>query len=186
MNRSPTNLINILIGKSILETVLVGAMAVGFYIKAFPPYFHGWGEATSHSISGWAVNNRAPFDRVQVHLFIDGNFIGTLAANLSRPDVRAAGWSQDEWHGFSFNAPPLSAGLHEARVYALQGSAGGARYTLQLLGDPIRFVVATDGSLTDISKNVASVRGPQRGSVTSPAEHLGWGAIPTGVEAGKY
>jgi hypothetical protein len=152
MNRPSTNLINILIGKSILETVLVGAMAVGFYLKTFPPYFHGWGEATTHSISGWAVNNRAPFDRVQVHLFIDGKFIATLAADLSRADVRAAGWSQDEWHGFRFNVPSLSEGLHEARVYALHGSAGGARYTLQLLGDPIPFVVATDGSLTDMSK----------------------------------
>ena len=51
---------------------------------------------------------------------------------------------------------PCHEGLHEARVYALHGSAGGARYTLQLLGDPIRFVVATDGSLTDISKKVSA------------------------------
>jgi hypothetical protein len=156
MSRPSTNLINILIGKSILETVLVGAMAVGFYLRTFPPYFHGWGEATSHSISGWAVNNQAPFDRVLVHLFIDGKFIDTLEANRSRPDVRAAGWSQDEWHGFSFIVPSLSEGLHEARVYALHGSAGGTRYTLQLLGDPIRFVVAPDGRLTDISKRAAS------------------------------
>ena len=133
-------------------------MAVGFYFKAFPPYFHGWGEATSHSISGWAVNNRAPYARVEVHLFIDGKFIGTRAADLSRPDVRAAGWSQDEWHGFSFSVPSLSEGLHEARVYTLHGSAGGARYTLQLLGDPIRFVVATDGSLTNVSKKASAAK----------------------------
>jgi hypothetical protein len=152
MQRPSTKLINLLISKSILDTVLVGAIAVGFYIKVLPPYFHGWGEATTHSISGWAVNNALPGDRVQVQLFIDGRFIGICAANLSRPDVLAAGWSQDEWHGYSFSVPPLSEGLHEARVYALHGSGGGVRYSLQLLGDPIRFKVRADGSLTDASK----------------------------------
>jgi len=141
MKRSSTKLINLLISKSILETVLVGTLAVGFYIRVFPPYFHGWGEATTHSIAGWVVNKAAPWDRVQVQLFIDGKFIGTEAANLARPDVLAAGWSRDEWHGYSFGVSRLPEGFHEARVYALHGSGGGARYTLQLLGDPIRFVV---------------------------------------------
>jgi hypothetical protein len=152
MKSSSTKLINLLISKSILDAVLVGALAVGFYISAFPPYFHGWGEATKHSISGWVVNNAAPWDRVQVQLFIDGSFIATDAARLSRPDVQAAGWSRDEWHGFSFGVPRLPEGSHEARVYALHGSARAARYTLQLIGDPIHFAVGADGSLTDLSK----------------------------------
>src|SRR6266478_1849406 len=151
MKRSSTKLINLLISKSILETVLVGTLAVGFYIRVFPPYFHGWGEATTHSIAGWVVNKAAPWDRVQVQLFIDGKFIGTEAANLARPDVLAAGWSRDEWHGYSFGVSRLPEGFHDARVYALHESGGGARYTLQLLGDPIRFVANADGSLTDVS-----------------------------------
>jgi hypothetical protein len=151
MKSSSTKLINLLISKSILDTVLVGTLAVAFYIKVFPPRFHGWGEATSHSISGWAVNNAAPWDRVQVQLFIDGNFMDTATAGLARPDVLAAGWSRDEWHGYSFGISRLPEGLHVARVYALHGSDGGALYTLQLLGDPIRFVVSADGSLSDVS-----------------------------------
>ncbi len=63
----------------------------------------------------------------------------------------AAGWSHDEWHGYSFGVSRLPEGFHEARVYALHESGGGARYTLQLLGDPIRFVANADGSLTDVS-----------------------------------
>jgi hypothetical protein len=152
MKSSSPKLINLLISKSIFDTVLVGTLAVGFYINVFPPRFHGWGEATSHSISGWAVNNAAPWDRVQVQLFIDGNFVGTNAASLARPDVFAAGWSRDDWHGYSFGVSKLPEGLHEARVYALHRSEGGERYTLQLLGDPIRFVVSADGGLTDVSK----------------------------------
>jgi hypothetical protein len=67
-------------------------------------------------------------------------------ASLSRPDVLAAGWSRDEWHGYSFPMAGLTPGVHEARVYALHSSGKGARYTLQLLGDPIQFEVRTDGS----------------------------------------
>lgn len=141
-------LVNLLIGKSIAETILVGAIAVGAYLNAFPPTFHGWGEAVveSRSIAGWAVNNAAPWQRVEVQVFIDGKLSGTQIANLSRPDVVAAGWSRDEWHGYNFSLPSLTAGDHEARIYALHESGDAARYTLQLLGDPVRFVVNADGS----------------------------------------
>ena len=141
-------LVNLLIGKSIAETILVGAIAVGVYMNAFPPTFHGWGEAVaaSRSIAGWAVNGADPWERVQVHLFVDGKFSGTQLAESSRPDVAAAGWARDEWHGYNFALPALSTGDHEVRVYALRASGGATRYTLQLLGDPIKFTVYADGS----------------------------------------
>ena len=143
-----TRLVNLLIAKSILETILVGTIAVVVYLNAFPPTFHGWGEAVAgtKSISGWVVNDAEPWRRVEVQLFVDGKPIGTQVAHLSRPDVVAAGWSKDEWHGYSFAVDELAAGSHEARVYALHSSGNGARYTLQLLGDPIRFEVNPDGS----------------------------------------
>ena len=132
-------LTNILIAKSILDTIFVGTLAVVVYVKLFPPTFHGWGEAIgeSKSISGWAVDTADPWRRVEVQLFIDGNFVGTTVAQLSRPDVMAAGWAKDEWHGYEFVLTGLSDGTHEARVYALHRS--GDRYTLQLLGNPITF-----------------------------------------------
>ncbi|HEX5965275.1 MAG TPA: hypothetical protein VFY51_05070 [Pyrinomonadaceae bacterium] len=141
-------LVNVLIGKSIAETILIGAIAVGVYLNAFPPTFHGWGEAVvqSKSIAGWAVNDADPWQRLQVQLFIDGKPGEEQVANLSRPDVVAAGWAKDEWHGYNFSLPSLPAGNHEARVYVRHESGDAARYTLQLLGDPIRFVVNADGS----------------------------------------
>lgn len=148
MKKPASQLVNLLIAKSILETVLVGTIALAVYLNAFPPTFHGWGEAVPElqSISGWVVNDANPWQRVEVQLFIDGKLVGTQVAHLSRPDVSAAGWSKDEWHGYSFVVPGLSAGTHEARVYALHPSGNGARYTLQLLGAPIRFEVGVDGS----------------------------------------
>lgn len=134
-------LVNVLIAKSTLETILVSVIAVVVYLNLFPPTFKGWGEMVpeSQTIAGWALNTADPWQRVEVQLFIDGKFAGTQLAHHSRPDVMAAGWSKDEWHGYWFEIPKLEAGTHEARVYAVHSSDNGKRYTLQLLGDPIRF-----------------------------------------------
>ncbi len=139
-------LVNLLIGKSILEIVLVGTLAVVVYLNAFPPTFQGWGEAVvdRHSIAGWAVNYAAPWDRVEVQLFIDDKLYATQVAQLSRPDVSAAGWTKDEWHGYNFPVSGLQPGNHEARVYALHKN--GEQLTLQLLGNPIQFAVSGDGT----------------------------------------
>jgi hypothetical protein len=141
-------LVNVLIAKSIFETILVGAIAVVVYMNAFPPAFKGWGEAVdeTQTIAGWAVNASDPWQRVKVQLFIDGALRGEQVAIYSRPDIVAAGWAKDEWHGYVFTTPKLPPGIHEARVYAMHPSRNGALYTLQLLGDPIRFEVNADGS----------------------------------------
>jgi hypothetical protein len=146
MKQPRSQLVNLLIGKSILETILVGTLAVLVYLNAFPPTFHGWGETVldSRSIAGWAVNNAAPWDRVEVQLFIDDKLYGTQVAQLSRPDVAEAGWAKDEWHGYQFKVEGLTPGNHEARVYAQHRT--GDRMTLQLLGDPIQFAVSGDGT----------------------------------------
>jgi hypothetical protein len=150
MDTTRLKLFRLLIGKSIAETVLVALLAVGFFFTAFPPYFHGFGEATPDTISGWAVNSRAPWDRVEVQLFIDDRFVASGVANLSRPDVQHVGWAQDEWHGFSFPVLNTGVGVHEASVYSVHKSGGGIRRTLQLLGYPIRFAVDENGKLTDL------------------------------------
>ena len=139
MRNPRSQLINLLIGKSIIETILAATIAVVVFLNVFPPGFKGWGEAVveTRSIAGWAVNNGEPWERVEVQLFIDGKLHGATVAQLSRPDVSAAGWAKDEWHGYNFAVPDLAPGDHEARVYALHRS--GDRFTLQLLGDPIRF-----------------------------------------------
>jgi hypothetical protein len=151
MKQPSMKLVHYLIGKAIAETIVLGTLAVLFFITVFPPYFRGWGQATPAGISGWVVDNAAPWDRVEIQLFIDGKFVATGIANLPRPDVLAAGWSRDEWHGYTFSVGPLAAGAHQALVYAMHESGKGARRTLQSVGDPIRFSVAHDGTLTDLS-----------------------------------
>jgi hypothetical protein len=147
MNTPSVKLTNVLIGKAVIEILLVGVIAVVSYINLFPPTFHGWGEAVpeSKSVAGWAVNNAEPWGRVEVQLFIDDNFFATQLAQSSRPDVQAAGWSKDEWHGYEFKLPNLQPGHHEARVYALHAKGNAERYTLQLLGGPITFEIGQNG-----------------------------------------
>lgn len=137
-------LVHLLIAKSIIDTIFVGTIAVVVYARAFPPTFHGWGEAVveSRTIAGWVVDDADPWRRVEVQLFVDGKLVATQVAQLSRPDVVVAGWAKDEWHGYSFVVDALADGSHEARVFALHRS--GDRYTLQMLGSPIKFQVDGD------------------------------------------
>lgn len=144
-------LIHMLIGKSIIETLLIGALAVVTFIMVFPPHFHGWGEVTDNAIAGWAVNNAQPYQRVPVQLFINGDFVKATVADLTRPDVSAAGWARDEWHGYMFTLPLLPPGRHEARVYAVHDSGDGKRKSLQLLGDPLTFTTK-DGRVVKVTK----------------------------------
>ena len=89
MRNPRSQLINLLIGKSILETLLAATIAVVIFLDVFPPAFKGWGEAVidTQAIAGWAVNNSEPWERVEVQLFIDGKLHGATLAQLSRPDV---------------------------------------------------------------------------------------------------
>jgi len=145
MKTPSTSLVQVLIGKSIIEVLLVGTLAVITFVSVLPPFFHGGGEFTNTGIAGWVVNDTTPWDRVELQLFIDGRFTASSVASKSRPDVMTAGWSKDEWHGFTFPLTSLNAGLHEARVYALHTSGDGTRKTLKLVGEPISFSVDANG-----------------------------------------
>lgn len=138
-------LTQLLIAKSVIEALFVAVVAVGFYYTAFSPHFRGWSDvADARRVAGWAVNEAAPGQPVEVQVYIDGRFAGDSLANRSRPDVMAAGRSTTELCGFQLETPPLAAGDHEARAYAVHASAGGARRTLQLIGLPLRFRIAPE------------------------------------------
>lgn len=138
-------LTQLLIAKSVIEALFVGVVAVVFYYTAFSPHFRGWSDvADARRIAGWAVNEAAPHEPVEVQVYIDGRFAGDVLANLARPDVLAAGRSTTDSCGFQLDMPPLAAGEHEARAFAVHASDNGARRTLQLIGVPIRFRVAPE------------------------------------------
>ena len=130
-----------LIVKTIGDVLLVAILAVGFYLTAFNPYFHGWvDDANSRWIRGWMIDSREPTEDVEAQLYIDGRFIESQLANQSRPEIVTTSLAVNENHGFFFTTPTLEEGEHEARVYAVHESGEGARRTLQLIGKPFRFI----------------------------------------------
>ena len=135
-------LINFLIGKLFFEAVFVCVLAVAFHYGAFNPFFRGWlDHADARQVWGWALDASHPASRVEVQLYIDGRFAASRTADRSRPDVRDAGRANDEWHGFAFDTPKVSQGIHEARVYAVHESGGGTRRTMRQIGETIHFRV---------------------------------------------
>ena len=130
-------------------TLSVGAYAVWTEYGSFPPYLRGFGEVTPRGeVAGWAVDPTRPGQPLEVQLYVDGRFFAHEAAALPRPDVLAAGRAADLHCGYSFALPPLPAGEHEARVYALHAPGGGELRTLKQLGNPLRFTTGADGRVT--------------------------------------
>ena len=138
--KSRARLIHLLLSKSIAEALLIAAVAVAFYFATTNPGLRGvLDKADQALVSGWAVDENDPASRVELQLFIDDKFIAAGRADQYRPDVHTSNRAADDWHGFSFTSPRLPVGQHEARVYAVHSSAGGARRTLQMIGKPFRF-----------------------------------------------
>ncbi len=131
-------------------TLAVGALALSAHVALFPPQYHGWSEIVGGAnlvngnaeIAGWVVNTRAPDERVQVQLYIGGRFIGAGVADISRPDVVAAGFAVDARCGYRFPLPALPVGSHVARVYAVHATRDGRLHSLQLTGEPLTFTIA--------------------------------------------
>jgi len=131
-------------------TLAAGAWAVWVEYTSFPPHFRGFGEVTRNGeVAGWAVDPSRPGAHLKVELYVDGRFVAHGSATLPRPDVVAAGRATDPDCGYRFPLPPLTAGPHEARVYALHAPGPAERRTLKQLGDPLRFDTGADGRVRD-------------------------------------
>lgn len=146
---TPTRLARLsraLIAKSIVEALFVVALAVHFSYTNINPFFRGSIDvAGARTIEGWVVNEAAPDERVEVHLYIDGHFVGRQSADAPRADVLNAGRSRDAYHGFVFVTPPLPPNrTYHARVYAMHVAGDGARRVLQEIGAATAFGVTAD------------------------------------------
>jgi hypothetical protein len=139
-HRARGRLATFVIAKATLDLLFVAALAVYSHAAAFHPYFTGSLDfADGESVRGWAVDRAQAGRSVEVQLYVDGRFAADGLADQPRPDVSARGFAPDERHGFVFTFEQPLNGEHEARVYAVYSSRGGARRTLQQIGVPLRF-----------------------------------------------
>lgn len=122
--------------------LIIGVVSIFSYLTFFPSSFRGWPEITPYnSVAGWVVNEAAPMRSVEVQLYIDGHFVADGMANISRPDVVAAGRAKQYKCGFNLALPPLSSGEHEAQIYIAHQIGTGAYRTLKRLGKPLQFKI---------------------------------------------
>jgi hypothetical protein len=143
--------IHLTLGILIATTLAILCLSVYWNFVYFPPEFTGWGEVTrDQTIAGWAINRRDPAKRVKVQLYIDDQLAGYAIAELPRPDVVQAQWTQDERCGYLFPIPVLGPGIHEARIYGTYTVRGGKYVTLQMTGEPMRFMVDSDKTITPL------------------------------------
>ncbi len=141
--------LHLVLGVLIATTLAILAVSLSWNFTFFPPGFTGWGEVTrDQTIAGWAIHRNDPGKRVEVELYIDDQFAGHTVAELPRPDVVQAGWTSDPRCGYVFTLPALSVGNHEARIYALAHVRSGHYVTLQMTGNPLRFSVNADKTVT--------------------------------------
>lgn len=101
------------------RNVTVGGSAVGAFESAVR-------NPGGIRVKGWALDpdSAEPLD---IHLYVDGAFVGATTADRRRPDIGAQYPQYGSDHGFEADLP-AALGIRQVTLYAI-GVGGGARYT---------------------------------------------------------
>ncbi|MDX2033247.1 MAG: hypothetical protein SF339_21400 [Blastocatellia bacterium] len=134
-----SRLLRAVIAKSFIEILLVCLVATLVAFSTFNPQLRGAVDvAGPERLAGWVNDPRAPDERIEVQLFIDGRFVATTRADGRRDDLVAAGVTATPSHGFEFDlvALRLPPGRHPAQVFALRPTTGGRMMLLPITKQP--------------------------------------------------
>lgn len=130
-----TNLLRAVLAKAALEFfVILFAISLAAYSHLNPPIRGAIDVADATRVAGWAYDPRDPNARVEVQLFIDGQFAATGRADELREDLVRARAAENAQHGFTFAVPELrlAAGKHQVTVYAVRKGGGKNKSLLAL------------------------------------------------------
>lgn len=93
----------------------------------------GYVEAIAeHEVRGWFYNESAPAEHVVISVWLDGRQVGHGLANVTRPDLRAAGIGNGD-HEFRIGLQPLIAPASISRLEVQAESAGQSPIALTWL-----------------------------------------------------
>jgi hypothetical protein len=127
-------LVKLVAAKLALDLLFVCGLAAYTHAVTFGRGFTGELErADALGASGWVVDLERPGAPVEVQLFLDGRFAAAAVANEPLKDD---GTHAQDRRAFVFLFGQPRYGDYEARVYAVREGRGGARRTLQQIGDP--------------------------------------------------
>jgi hypothetical protein len=134
--RARGRLVKLIAAKLALDLLFVCCIAVYTHAVTYRTGFEGELEhADGLRVGGWVVDRERPGAPVEMQLFLDGHFAASLVAG----EPASGDSSGDGRRAFVFRFEQPRYGEHEARVYAVREGRGGARRTLQQIGDPRRF-----------------------------------------------
>ena len=134
--RARGRLLKLIAAKLALDLLFVCALAVYTHAVTYRDSFAGALEhADGRGASGWVEDLERPGAPVEVQLFLNGHF---AAATLASEPASGDSPAQDR-RAFVLRFEQPRYGEYEARVYAVREGRGGARRTLQQLGEPKHF-----------------------------------------------
>jgi hypothetical protein len=124
--------------KLTLDLLFVCALAVYTQAVSFRADFDGALEYADGRVArGWVADKARPGAAAEIQLYVDGRFTAAGVADRKVDEADTAVGRR----GFELSFAQLPPGEHEARVYAVRASRGGARLTLRQIGGPLRFVL---------------------------------------------
>lgn len=131
-------LVKLIAAKLALDLLFVCGLALYTHGVTFERGFDGALEhVDGHGARGWAADLERPGEPVEVQLFLNGAFVASAMASEPRPDDASNVSRVNVRRSFVFEFQ--RSGEYEARVYAVRSGRGGARRTLQQIGEPKHF-----------------------------------------------
>ncbi|HKX30367.1 MAG TPA: hypothetical protein VJ302_21935 [Blastocatellia bacterium] len=130
-----SKLMRAIVAKSMIELLLVCAVATIAAFSNFSPLLRGAIDVADHKlIAGWVHDPLSPAEAIEVMLFIDGQFVAARRADERRDDLVAAGATTIPNHGFTFALDPAgrTAGTHTAQVYAVRHTSGSHKVLIPI------------------------------------------------------
>lgn len=102
----------------------LGCKSLPVRVEPFGFFDTAVGAPNGMRLTGWAIDPDTS-SPIQVHVYIDGVFAVSAAANVSRPDVGSAHPAYGGNHGFHVLVP-ASPGKHRVCVYAINAGGGSS------------------------------------------------------------
>ena len=134
--RARGRLAKLIAAKLALDLLFVCGLAVYTHAVTYRTGFDGeLVHADGLGASGWVIDLEQPGAPVEVQLFLNGRF----ASSAQATEPAAGDARERDRRAFVFRFEQPRFGEYEARIYAAREGRGGARRTLQQIGDPRHF-----------------------------------------------
>lgn len=131
-------LTRLLVAKFAFDFLFLIAVVIAYGYSSLPPPYRGWTDvATAGAVSGWVCKADSIDSPVEVQLFVDNKFAGRTTTGLERADILDKYPAMGRTCGFRIEMPPLAAGEHSLRVFAVDLSGTRAGPTFRQVGQTV-------------------------------------------------